>query len=248
MPERTISLMILDPPPGRGYNGREGGTAAVRIAEKGAPRMSSIVPFTDNIRDLSNETGYQFEFVCERCGNGYRAPFVPDKVAKGRNILRAVGSITGGRLADLGYASQMLDRSTNSPAKDRALQQSVESVIGEFRQCRGCGNWVCRDVCWNDEVGQCLNCSPSVADELSRAQAAAQVEQMHAKTREIDWTSDVDLQTRVKLQCPSCQASITGGKFCPECGSQIKPAGECANCGTEVKPGTKFCPECGQKQ
>jgi hypothetical protein len=222
-------------------NGQSG---AVGRPGKGL-EMSGMVPFTDNIRDLSNDNGYQFEFVCERCGNGHRAPFIADKVARGRNLLRAVGSITGGRIADLGYASQWLDRSTNSPAKDRALQQSMQAVAGKFRQCRGCGNHMCVDVCWNHDVGQCLTCSPSVADELSRAQAAAQVEQLHTRTREVDWTRDLDLQTRVQLQCPSCSASITGGKFCPECGHQLKVSTECANCGTPRPPGAKFCAECG---
>jgi hypothetical protein len=37
--------------------------------------MADIVPFTDNYVDLSNDSGYQFEFRCERCGNGYRSPF-----------------------------------------------------------------------------------------------------------------------------------------------------------------------------
>jgi hypothetical protein len=207
--------------------------------------MTDIVPFTDNIRDLSNEMGYQFEFVCERCGNGHRAPFVTDKIAKGKGLLRAAGSLTGGRLANLGYAADWIDRSTNSPAKDRALLQSMQTVEGQFRQCRGCGDWMCTAVCWNHEVGQCLTCSPSVADELSRAQAAAQVEQMHTQARDVDWTKDLDIQTRVQLQCPACQASLTGGKFCPECGHQLKAATECANCGTERAPGAKFCAECG---
>jgi hypothetical protein len=208
--------------------------------------MAQIVPFTDNIRDLSNDQGYQFEFVCERCGNGYRSPFQADKVAKGRGLLRAVGQVAGGRLADLGYAADMLDRSTNSSAKDRAMAAAGQAVAGHFRQCRGCGQWVCDAVCWNAEIGQCLTCSPNVADELSRAQAAAQVQQLHEKALEVDWTKGLDMETRAKVQCPHCSASITGGKFCPECGQALAARAECVTCGTTLD-GAKFCPECGTK-
>lgn len=208
--------------------------------------MSNIIPFTDNYRDLSNDRGFQFEFVCDRCGNGYRSPFQSDAVAMGKNVLRGVGRFARGRLADLGYAADsFLDRSTNSPAKDKALATAVEAVRDEFRQCRGCGNWVCVPVCWNDEIGQCLVCSPSLTDELSRAQAQAQIEQIQEKARETDWTADLDITTRAVVVCPGCEARTEGGKFCPECGTSLAPTVACSNCGADVKAGANFCPECG---
>jgi hypothetical protein len=112
--------------------------------------------FTDNVRDLSNQDGYQFEFECERCGNGYRSPFVHDKIAFGSKMLRAAGDLIGGNGYKLSQAAYHLDRATNSKAKDRAFSSAVETVSGEFKQCRGCGDWMCHQVCWNDEIGQCL--------------------------------------------------------------------------------------------
>lgn len=211
--------------------------------------MAKIVGFTDNIRDLSNQTGYQFEFVCERCGNGYRSPFVKDKKEMGRGLLRSASSLLGGKLADLSNAAETFqwDRGTNSPAKDKAMDEAVDAVRDEFKQCRGCGNWVCVPVCWNHDIGQCLTCSPSVAEEVSRAQAAAQVEQVWEKAKTVDWTENVDIATRTKVECPSCHAKIEGGKFCPECGATLAKAVFCGNCGTEETGGAKFCSECGQK-
>ncbi len=211
--------------------------------------MSGIVPFTDNFRDLSNNDGYQFEFICERCGNGYRSPFQRDKMATGTRLLRGLGSLNNkfGVVDRLGNAStELYDRATGSAAKDKALATAVEAIRPNFRQCRGCGNWVCHEVCWNDDIGQCLNCSPSVADELSRAQAAAQVQQIQEKTQEVDWTKDLDITTRARVSCPSCSATVSGGKFCPECGESLQPKDECTNCGTTLS-GAKFCPECGTK-
>jgi hypothetical protein len=207
--------------------------------------MSTLVPFTDNFSDLSNTEGYQFEFFCERCGNGYRSPFQADMMERGRGLLRSAGSLFGGALSNLTTAADSaLDRGTNSAAKDKALAEAVESVLPHFHQCRACGNWVCDAVCWNSEIGQCATCSPFVVDELSRAQAAAQVEQIRAKVQETDWTADLDTTTRAKVACPSCSASV-GGKFCPECGARLSATVDCAQCGNQVPSGSKFCSECG---
>lgn len=213
--------------------------------------MAGIVPFTDNFDDLSNLEGYQFEFRCERCGNGYRSPYVADVKEKGRGLLRAAGNLfqSSGldRLSDAADSMQW-NRSTNSKAKDKALADAVEAVRDEFKQCRGCGDWVCIHVCWNHEVGQCVQCSPFVAEELSRAQAAAQLEQIKEKVKETDWTEDLDLKNRTKVKCPSCSAVVEGGKFCPECGEGLSKGGFCGECGAGMKAGAKFCTECGSKQ
>lgn len=210
--------------------------------------MSEIIGFTDNIRDLSNENGFQFEFVCERCGNGYRSPFVNNVAERGRGLLRGVGSMFGGKLEQLSYATQQLsyDRGTNSKAKDKAMAGAVDAVKDQFQQCRGCGNWVCVPVCWNDEIGQCLVCSPSIAEEISRAQAEAQVEQVREKVRDTDWTASLNLTSRAKVTCPHCSAKIDGGKFCPSCGGKLEVTSFCAECGTQLAAGAKFCPECGK--
>jgi membrane protease subunit (stomatin/prohibitin family) len=211
--------------------------------------VSDIIGFTDNIRDLSNENGFQFEFVCERCGNGYRSPFANNAMEKGRGLLRGAGSLFGGKLAELSYATQQLayDRGTNSKAKDKAMTSAVDSVKDQFKQCRGCGNWVCVPVCWNHEIGQCLVCSPSIAEEISRAQAQAQIEQVQQKVRETDWTQNLDLTTRAKLTCPSCGEKVDGGKFCQSCGAKLAKTSFCSECGTEMAEGAKFCPECGHR-
>src|SRR5690606_28933 len=96
------------------------------VVSRESLRVSEVVPFTDNIRDLSNRDGSQFEFRCERCGNGYRSAFQRDVVQTGQTIARGVGRLLGGSLGNLGYAAEsLLDRSTNSSGKDRAMRQAV---------------------------------------------------------------------------------------------------------------------------
>lgn len=214
------------------------------------PRVGNLVPFTDNFNDLSNGEGYQFEFHCERCGNGYRSAFQRDKVEMGRGLLRAVGSLFGGPMEEISNATQQwrYDRATNSPAKDRALSHAVDEVRDMFRQCRGCGDWMCANLCWNDDVGQCLRCSPSVPEEVARAQAAAQRDQIWDRARDQNWTKDVDLATKSALTCPSCGSKTTGGKFCSSCGSSLAIEVRCSGCGyTKNAQGAVFCSECGSK-
>jgi hypothetical protein len=208
----------------------------------------ALVPFTDNVQDLSNTEGYQFEFHCERCGNGYRSPFKRDKMETGRGLLRAVGSMFGGVAADVSRSVEQwrYDRATNSPAKDKALTEAVDSVRDEFKQCRGCGDWMCVASCWNGEIGQCLRCAPVVGEEMARAQAAAQRDQIWERAQQQDWTGNLDLTTRAVVACPDCGSRVDGGKFCSSCGASLVPKTRCPGCGhTGNKVGAMFCAECG---
>ena len=106
---------------------------------------------------------------------------------------------------------------------------------------------MCADQCWNEEIGQCLRCSPSVAEEVSRAQAAAQRDQIWDQARTKDWTRDVDPDTRAKLTCPSCGVKADGGKFCASCGGSLAPVVHCTECGSQSKVGALFCGDCGTR-
>lgn len=212
--------------------------------------MSSAVPFTDNFSDLSNTEGFQFEFRCERCGNGFRSAFQRDTIATGQGLLRSVGNLFGGSLEELGNAVSnfTLNRSTNSAAKDKALEKAVQEIAPNFAQCRGCGQWVCRDVCWNAHAGQCVNCAPLVEDELSRLQHDAQQEQIRVKLESTDLVGGMDVAADNRHGCPSCGArTAPGAKFCAECGTPLAVVTHCPSCGNELGPGAKFCAECGTK-
>jgi len=37
--------------------------------------VAGMIFFTDNYQDRSTNDGYQFEFFCRRCGNGYSSSF-----------------------------------------------------------------------------------------------------------------------------------------------------------------------------
>lgn len=209
--------------------------------------MTEHVPFTDNVTDLSNQDGYQFEFRCERCGNGFRSAFRRDPRSTGQKLARGLGGFLGGSLAEVGYmADRLLDRGTNSPAKDDALRAATEEIAPRFHQCRGCGDWVCGDGCWNVDVGQCARCSPVLVEELARLQAEARRNQMQQRLETVDLVGDIALAQQAQPTCPSCGAQTRGGKFCSECGSSLARTRACAGCGSDVASGARFCTECGR--
>jgi hypothetical protein len=50
-----------------------------------------MIFFTDNYQDRSTNDGYQFEFYCRRCGNGYTSSFQHSVTGFGGRMLRLGG-------------------------------------------------------------------------------------------------------------------------------------------------------------
>jgi hypothetical protein len=205
------------------------------------------IGFTDNYEDLSTETGYQFKFVCESCGNGYMSSFVASKSGMATGLLRGASSVLGGFLGSASSGADELQELVAGPAHDRALENAVEEIRPQFVQCRKCGQWVCREICWNAERGLCAECAPVAQREIGSLQAQITVEQAAEKLRQQDLTAGLNLASRAVVVCPACGAENEGGKFCQECGGALLSQVECPRCGTKFKAGAKFCPECGAK-
>ena len=64
-----------------------------------------LIQFTRNHTDHSTDRGYQFEFFCDRCGNGFMSEFKPSAVGMAGSALRAASSIFGGILGNVGNLS-----------------------------------------------------------------------------------------------------------------------------------------------
>jgi hypothetical protein len=214
--------------------------------------MAGMVFFTDNYQDRSTDDGYQFEFYCQRCGNGYSSSFQHSVAGFGGKLLRMGGDLLGGtlgeRASELGWDAQYLRTNVRGTTRDHALAKAVEEMQPYFKQCKRCGQWVCEQICWNHERGLCVSCAPKLDQEIAGMQAQAQVEQLHDKIQNVDWTKDVNYRDQATATCPNCNSSTGGGKFCQTCGHGLAaaPAAKkfCANCGTTLN-GSKFCGECG---
>lgn len=138
--------------------------------------MGALIPFTSNYSDVSTYDGYQFEFRCQRCGNGYRSQFRHSVMGFGGRIAALGGGLLGGEIGskvqEVGLLAQWDRSGTRGSTNDKRLVEASQDVAGEFAQCRGCAEWVCRGVCWDDAAGCCVRCVPEQqVDGGAQAQA-----------------------------------------------------------------------------
>jgi len=215
--------------------------------------MASMVPFTNNYSDRSTREGYQFEFNCMRCGNGYASSFQHSVTGFGGRLLKLGGDLLGGdvgqKASQLGWDAEWMRDGTRGSTRDKALAKAATEMTENFQQCHRCGQWVCKPVCWNEERGLCTTCAPKLGQEIAGMQAAAQVNQLNEKIQQVDWTKDVNYRDQGVARCPACNQEASG-KFCQHCGTALAAAPTatkrfCSNCGTQVSQGAVFCAECG---
>jgi hypothetical protein len=210
--------------------------------------------FTDNYQDRSTREGYQFEFFCEKCGNGHASTFKYSVTGFGGRLLRMGGDLVGGewggRASELGFDSMWMRDGVRGTARDKALAKAVEEMRPKFNQCHRCGQWACVEICWNTDRGLCTGCSPKLDQEIAGMQAQAQVDQLRTTIQQTDWTAGVEHQHEVTARCPSCQADSGGGRYCQHCGTGLAAAPPpatmfCAQCGTKMAPNALYCGGCG---
>lgn len=213
--------------------------------------MAKHIEFVNNYNDLSTDTGFQFEFMCNRCGSGFRTRFQASAVGMVSGALDTASSILGGvfgRAADLG---ERVRSASWQKARDDAFEAAVVEVRPHFVQCPRCNNWVCRQRCWNEKRGLCKGCAPDLGVEMSAAQASRSVEEVwaHAAMAEEDKKLGKEYwRETIRATCPECEEPLaSNAKFCPNCGAKLKAANHCTNCGSKLEPNAKFCGECGTK-
>ena len=221
------------------------------IRALGESAMAEPIQFVSNYGDHSTDKGYQFEFHCDRCGNGFRTKFKPSVTGAVAGVLDAASSLFGGVF---GKAADMGERVRSAgwqKAHDEAFGEAVEEIKPQFAQCPRCSAWVCRTACWNTKRGICKNCAPDLGVEMSAAQASRSVEEVwaHAAMAEEDKKLGKEhWRETIRATCPNCEKPLAkNAKFCPECGTSLKAKTECSGCGAKLDPGAKFCAECGEK-
>ncbi len=226
----------------------------------------AMIQFVNNYEDLSTDRGFQFKFYCDKCGNGFMSRFQPSALGTAGSLLRAAGDLFGGWASSAGNSAYEIQRSVGGKAHDEALQKAITEGKEHFHQCSRCGKWVCPEVCWNAQAGQCEDCAPDYQEELASAHAHAKAdatrEQLNEKARATDYVSKIDMsvgafakaptpaeqQSAAAPKCTSCGSDVGKAKFCPECGlPTAPPRPTCNGCGHQPEGTPKFCPECGAK-
>jgi hypothetical protein len=211
------------------------------------------IEFTRNYTDLSTDRGFQFEFHCDRCGNGYKTAFQAWTMGTVSGALDAASSLFGGVFGEAANLGERARSATWQQARDKAMVDAVTQVKPNFLQCPHCLRWVCKKNCWNQQRGLCKDCAPDLAVEISAQQSAMALEQIQTSVG-VDADDEKLIgsvgKTKVAASCPNCHAPLaSNAKFCPSCGFKLADAATlCKNCGVKLSPGAKFCPECGTKQ
>lgn len=207
--------------------------------------------FADNYGDISVQSGvnsgFQFEFYCERCGDTWRTDFVPYRSGQASGWLSKAAGLLGGVLGGAGETVEGLAEAGWRKAHDQAFKEAVEQAKRHFHRCARCFQYVC-EVCFNRESGLCLNCAPDaeVEIEAARAQGDVYAAGKKAALEGIRRGKQRDVKRTRQLICPECGTETHGAKFCPECGFQLGGKTHCPSCSTEVSPTSNFCPECGR--
>ena len=214
--------------------------------------------FTRNHSDHSNDTGFQFEFFCDKCGNGHRSSFKHNALGVAASMIKAAGALFGGAAYRAGWGADHVKDALRGPAWDSAFKEAVEECRPKFRQCTQCGKWVCPEVCWNEQWGLCEACAPNLSEQAPMIQAQVAVEQAWEQARKGDQLRGADLNAAAmrvgaKAECATCHASLAPeARFCAQCGTPAAAAPQaavspkfCASCGTKLDGGARFCPGCG---
>jgi hypothetical protein len=222
--------------------------------------MPDLIPFTSNVTDCSTTDGYQFEFHCQRCGNGFRSRFRHSVTGFGGRLAALGGSILGGevgsRVEHIGLMAQWNRPSTRGTTNDQRMREASEDVAGEFRQCRGCTDWVCGSFCWDQRVDCCRNCAAAQLPPPGHAQSGypqAGYGQPgwdqpvygaagYAPPTQAGYPAPPAPAAEAVRYCGHCGAEGTG-KFCGACGTSFD-APPCRGCGAPQR-GTPFCQNCG---
>ena len=225
----------------------------------------AMIEFVRNYSDHSTDRGYQFEFRCDHCGNGYMSSYEASLIGTAGGLLQAAGSIFGGLLGSAGNSTYEIQRAIGGPAHDRALQTAVAEVKEKFRRCQLCGKWVCLEICWNESAAQCTGCTPKYEQEVismrTQAQISATQQQLQEKAAGTDYVSGIDMNPDVRVRLNPGAASQTlppppqAVSSTPSAGGWTKvpdavvagaaaTTAHCTACGGALTGG-RFCPECG---
>ena len=86
--------------------------------------MAGMVFFTDNYQDRSTDDGYQFEFYCQRCGNGYSSSFQ-----------HSVAGFGGGKIQNVDWTKDVNYRDQATATCPNCSQSS-----GGGKFCQNCGH------------------------------------------------------------------------------------------------------------
>jgi hypothetical protein len=119
----------------------------------------AAINFVRNYIDLSTGEGFQFQFLCDRCGSGYLSAFQPASAGLASGAFEAASKLLDAVSGAAG-ADEGVDRSACDRAREEALARAIDELKPRFHECPRCGQWVDRP-CWNKRRRLCIDCEPA---------------------------------------------------------------------------------------
>ena len=86
------------------------------------------------IDDISDRTGFQFEFFCEGCGDAWRTEYNRYLVGTANSFLDSVSSLVGGLLGGARSVADQVSDAGYRSAHDRAFAEALEAAKLHFRR------------------------------------------------------------------------------------------------------------------
>jgi hypothetical protein len=91
--------------------------------------MAKEIKFTSNYVDKSTDTGYKFQFFCDRCGNGYKSRFQASMTGTMSTVLSGASSLLGGFFSSASDVSDRVKSATWEKAHDEALEKPGDEIL-----------------------------------------------------------------------------------------------------------------------
>lgn len=214
--------------------------------------------YTRNYADNSTEAGFQFMFYCDVCNDGFKSSFIESETYKKGQGLRglargasALGSILGGRVSNIGWATERAGDIIGERFEERspewqkehelAFERAKHEAAQHFHRCHACHQYVC-DACYNEDEGLCVSCAPRQEVYVAKARAEAMRRNIDdAAASATVWQGAIESKTTT---CPSCGKPAGTGKFCNNCGASLA-LNACPRCGAQNAQSVRFCNNCG---
>ncbi|MGZ5183924.1 MAG: double zinc ribbon domain-containing protein [Caldimonas sp.] len=191
-----------------------------------------------NYRDISTNpgdigAGFQFEFVCECCGETWKTPFKPYRAGQAAGIFRRFGyifnefariSVVSDLIFKAGRATGTSVEVSGSKAKVAALEEALALAADRYNKCGNCRTLVCGN-CWNESDQLCIKCE---------------------RQGGVGHPGSSEVASSSSPACPNCQTPTQGGRFCPECGFDMASTHKsCPSCSATMPRQARFCTDCG---
>ncbi len=96
----------------------------------------ALIKFTRNYQDHSTDSGYQFEFFCDRCGTGYKTKFEGSISSTASSALDAAANMFGGLFGNAADIGHRVRSAGWEKGRDAAMERAIAETKQYFKQCK----------------------------------------------------------------------------------------------------------------